>query len=134
MNVRSDRTGRRDTCRRNCDDARMAKKVRHVVELTDDLDGSVAVETVRFSYEGSQMEIDLSKKNKTAMDKALKPYITVARKTRTTRPGRRRAATSAAARRQDISVIRAWTKANGHEVSDRGRVAGSVVEAFEAAH
>ncbi|MGP5268482.1 Lsr2 family DNA-binding protein [Brachybacterium alimentarium] len=30
--------------------------------------------------------------------------------------------------------IREWARENGHEVSDRGRIAGSVIEAYDAAH
>ncbi|MSW71652.1 MAG: Lsr2 family protein, partial [Actinobacteria bacterium] len=30
--------------------------------------------------------------------------------------------------------IREWARKNGHTVSDRGRLSGRVVEAYEAAH
>jgi hypothetical protein len=36
--------------------------------------------------------------------------------------------------REQTAAIRAWARQNGHEVSDRGRIAKTVVDAFEAAH
>ena len=49
----------------------MAQKIN--VILVDDLDGSDAVETVSFGLDGSQYEIDLSKKNAEVLRKALAP-------------------------------------------------------------
>lgn len=34
----------------------------------------------------------------------------------------------------DIDEIRAWARANGHTVSDRGRIATKIVEAYDVAH
>jgi len=36
--------------------------------------------------------------------------------------------------REQTAAIRAWARQNGHDVSDRGRIAKAVVEAFQAAH
>ena len=56
----------------------MAQKV--TVELEDDLDGGPADETVRFGVDGSDYEIDLSKKNAAALRRKLAPFIEHARK------------------------------------------------------
>ncbi|MFD9734960.1 histone-like nucleoid-structuring protein Lsr2 [Umezawaea sp. NPDC059074] len=32
------------------------------------------------------------------------------------------------------AVIRKWARTNGHDLSDRGRILTSVIEAFEKAH
>ena len=56
----------------------MAQKV--TVELEDDLDGGPADETVRFGFDGSDYEIDLSKKNAARFRSQLEPYIEHARK------------------------------------------------------
>ena len=48
--------------------------------LVDDMDGGKAERTVVFSWDGKGYEIDLSKKNIAALEKALKPYVTAARK------------------------------------------------------
>jgi len=81
----------------------MAQKV----ELEDDLTGGPAEQTVRFAFEGSDYEIDLSAKNAAAFGKQLAPYIEHARKAGRAparRPGR------TAVNRQRSSDIRAWAK------------------------
>lgn len=108
------------------------------VITTDDLDGSTDAETLKFSFDGVSYTIDLAKKNRTAFEKALKPYIDVATKSAgrkaTTRPATRRGRTT---RRRssspDLTTIRAWAKDNGVEVSERGRIAQSVIDAYNAA-
>lgn len=109
----------------------MAKKTITTTEFTDDLDGGVAAGTVSFSFDGSNYEIDLSKKNRNAMEKALRPYIDHARKARSTRS--RRSTSAAPSRRSDLAAIRAWATENGFKVSERGRISHEVVEAYDAA-
>ncbi len=112
----------------------MARKIVH--QLVDDIDGTVLEigegETVRFSVDGAAYEIDLTDAHATALREALSPYVAA---------GRRVAASAAASparkrRRgdQDTAAVRAWAKANGHTVSERGRVPASVLEAYAAAH
>lgn len=103
-----------------------------VVTITDDLDGSKAATTVQFGWKGNAYEIDLSRKNANALEKALAPYLDAARKARGSRTARRgrRAASPA---RSDQSAVRAWAKENGYEVAERGRIPAAVVDAFVAA-
>ena len=113
----------------------MAKKVETVVTMTDDLDGSKAERTVTFGYDGATYEIDLSKRNASALEKVLAPYIAAGRKVsvRARRNGRAvRGAPSA--RRSDITAVRNWARENGYEVSDRGRIPTTIIEAYESAH
>ena len=117
----------------------MARKVQ--VILSDDLDDSISAdETVSFALDGTTYEIDLSEKNANEMRDVLGKYVTAARKvssrgTRASGAGRSRA-TGGGGRmdREQAGAIREWARKNGHEVSDRGRIPASVVEAFEAAH
>jgi Lsr2 len=107
-----------------------------ITRLIDDLDGSEAQRTVTFAWDGRTYEIDLSKKNAAAFEKTMKPYLAAARSARATTArssGRGRSAGAGARRRRDLQVIRDWARANGHEVSGRGRVSASVIEAYEAA-
>jgi hypothetical protein len=55
------------------------------------------------------------------------------RSSRTTRPQQRGVRRN---KRTDVapSVVREWARSNGHQVSDRGRVAAELVEAYYAAH
>jgi hypothetical protein len=100
------------------------------VALEDDLDGGPADETVRFAIGGTEYEIDLSKKNAKKFRKGLAPFTEHARK-----PGRgqrrRPARTSAAGQRS--GDIRAWAKAQGIPVSDRGRIPASIARQYQAA-
>lgn len=103
---------------------------RVIEELVDDLDGKDASETVRFSYRGRDYEIDLSKKNAAAFDKALAPYVDAARKVKSTRPARRSKTTGGGPNPQDV---RAWAASQGIEVSDRGRVSAEVIRQYQEA-
>ncbi|MBE7186908.1 Lsr2 family protein [Jatrophihabitans endophyticus] len=110
------------------------------VITTDDLDGSAEATTVEFAFDGTGYSIDLSKKNRAAFEKALKPYIDAA--TPTTRRRSRAAASSSRSRgsrrggsgRTDTAAVRAWAAEQGIEVSERGRISGEIVEAYRAAH
>jgi hypothetical protein len=100
------------------------------VALEDDLDGGPAAETVRFGLSGAEYEIDLSKKNARAFRKGLAQFVEHARKAG--RAQSRRAARTAASR-QRSGDIRAWAKAEGIALSERGRIPASVVQQYEAA-
>ncbi|MET0735682.1 MAG: Lsr2 family protein [Microbacterium sp.] len=115
----------------------MARRIVH--QLVDDLDGTVLEvgdgETVLFSLDGVAYEIDVTDENAAALRDALSPYIAAARSisTRASSGGgsqqkRRRTG------QQDYSAVREWAKSNGYQVSERGRVPASVLEAYEAAH
>ncbi|BDO43475.1 MAG: hypothetical protein BGO38_00335 [Cellulomonas sp. 73-145] len=111
----------------------MAQKVQ--VLLVDDLDGGTADETVTFGLDGVSYEIDLTTENAAKLRDALAQWTGHARKV----SGRGGAAkTSAAPRgrasRGDAQAIRDWAKANGHHVSERGRISAEVRAAYEAAH
>jgi Lsr2 len=53
---------------------------RGVVELTDDLDGSLPKETVTFRLDGTDLEIDLSEEHAKALRDALQRYVAAERK------------------------------------------------------
>ncbi len=105
----------------------MATKI--TVALEDDLDGGPASETVRFGLGTAQYEIDLNKKNARTFRKKLTPFVEHARKAG---PGQRRGPARTASSRQRSGDIRAWAKATGLAVSDRGRIPASVLDQYEA--
>ncbi len=84
----------------------MAQKV--TVSLEDDLTGGPAKQTVRFAFDGTGYEIDLSTQNAAAFGKVLAPYIEHARKAGRTQPRR-----LGRAGRQRSGDIRAWAKEHG---------------------
>jgi Lsr2 len=92
--------------------------------LVDDLDGSDADETVTFSFEGREYEIDLSDDNAARLRNALAVFVAAARRAERGRrggpahtPGGRRPANVT-----DHKVaIRTRASANGHDAAERAR-------------
>lgn len=117
----------------------MARKIVH--QLIDDIDGTEIEigdgETVTFSIDGTAYEIDLSTENAAALRAAFEPYVSAARSISSARTGattaRRRVASSASSAGR-TPLIREWAKSEGLEVSERGRIPASVIEAYDAAH
>jgi nucleoid-associated protein Lsr2 len=119
----------------------MAQQVN--VKLVDDLDGSDAAGTISFGLDGRAYEIDLSDENADALRDSLASFIAAARKSGgsaaapRSRTQKMTTISGPAPRpldREQTAAIRAWARQNGHHVSDRGRIAKTVVEAFQAAH
>lgn len=103
--------------------------------VTDDIDGSANAETITFSFDGTNYEMDLGKKNRTALEKALRPYIDAAQKVSGRGgSGRGRGRRSSGGSRSDLSAIREWAHEQGYEVSERGRIAQAIVEEYDATH
>jgi hypothetical protein len=99
-----------------------------MTKLVDDLDGSTAERTVTLTWDGQTVEIDLSKKNIAVLEGTLKPYLDAGRRVRGIKTGGRRVAGKRAA----TPDVREWARANGHEISNRGRIPVAVIEAYEA--
>lgn len=109
----------------------MAKKV--TVTLIDDVDPNASAdETVEFSLDGVQYEIDLSTANANRLRDELATWTAHARKISGRR--RTRASSSRGIDREQTQAIRDWARRNGHSVSDRGRISASVMEAYNNAH
>jgi hypothetical protein len=111
---------------------------RLITQLVDDLDGAElaegAGETMRFLVDGTSYDIDLSSANADKLRQALAPYIASARKA-TGRGARARSGPSDTRRDPaQTQHIREWARAEGHQVSDRGRIPAAVIDAYEAEH
>lgn len=109
----------------------MAQKTR--VVFVDDLSGDELPEgqgqTVSFGLDGSSYEIDLNREHADELRQAFKRYVDAARKV-----GGRQTTRRITASRQDVTAVREWARANGHQVSERGRIPKAVAEAYAAAH
>lgn len=110
---------------------------REIVVLEDDLEGGKADETVKFSLDGIQYEIDLSDKNAKKLRDAVAQFVANGR--RVSRGGvvvggraAARARGSAAADREQNKAIRAWAKRQGEDISDRGRIPQEIVDKYHA--
>jgi hypothetical protein len=108
-----------------------------IVRLTDDLDGTAAVETVSFGFGGVDYEIDLSPGKVAELERAFRTWIEHSRKlpggSQPGTAGGRSAARSGRRRAEDLSAMRAWARENGYQVSDRGRISREIRDAFHAA-
>jgi hypothetical protein len=104
--------------------------------LTDDLDRGDADRTIEFGLDGVNYTIDLSEKNAGKLRKAIDPYLAVAAKVSRAGTNGRIASRTAAApsrpNRDQNQTIREWATKNGYEVSERGRIPASIVEALHA--
>lgn len=109
----------------------MAKRTQ--ILFVDDLTGDELPDgqgqTVTFSLDGTSYEIDLDKTNAAKLREDIKRYTDAGR-----RIGRQSSGPRTASRREDTRAVRAWARANGHEVNERGRIPAAVMEAFNAAN
>ena len=103
---------------------------KQTVELIDDLNGEIAAETVEFALNGVTYEIDLGDANAEVLRRVMAPYLEKARKQTGAKPTR--GATTGRARSDEPVKARAWARANGIKVEDRGRVPQIVLEAYRA--
>lgn len=108
----------------------MAQRVQTL--YIDDLDGSEAEGTVRFGLDGTEYEIDLNTKHADALRKSLARYLEVARKGPGSRgPGRGRRQPGGSG--IDNTEVRAWARAQGIDVKERGRIPAELVVKFKTA-
>jgi hypothetical protein len=115
--------------------------------IEDDFDGSPNAQTVKYSFEGQDYEIDLSDANLEKFREVLQPYIAKSRK-RQPEPilelvpspssrGRRRGSGGGGASsggRTDLAEIREWANKNGYKVAERGRIAQKIIDDYDEAH
>ncbi len=119
---------------------------RTIVQLTDDIDGSAADQTVEFGYRGRSYTLDLNDKNASELDDVMAPYIAAAEKagavqsraaSRSSRSGGGRQRSSGgggATTGPDPKDVRRWAESNGVQVSARGRIPAGILEQYSAAH
>lgn len=118
----------------------MATNTITTTEYTDDLDPSVTenVATVHWGFDGQWYEIDLGERNMAKLQAFLDKYAPVSREIElAAKPAKRRSGSgkprSASGRtREQADAARAYAQANGLAVSEKGRIAGAVWEAYEA--
>jgi hypothetical protein len=110
----------------------MARQV--ITLLTDDLDGSEADRTVEFGLDGVSYTIDLSEKNAGKLRKELDLFIAAGSRIGRAAEGRAgrvtRGAAPARTDRDQNKAIRDWAAKQGYDISERGRIPASIVEAY----
>ena len=112
---------------------------RRTIELVvSDLSGTDLgddAQTINFSIGCDQYVIDLSGKEAEKFYDALKKYTDAATKVagRGVRKSTGRAGGSGRSK-EELAAIREWLKANGHEVSDRGRIKQDLIDLYDGAN
>ena len=110
-----------------------------ITQLIDDIDGGKAEETVLFAIDGTNYEIDLSRRNAARLRDLLNGYTPYARAVRGGVPAASSPAAPSGAHYHhsfvevDNKAVRAWAASNGIELSTRGRIPASVIEQYRAA-
>ena len=117
---------------------------RTIVQLVSDLSGDEIQagegRTVEFAVDGTTYTIDLTDKEAASFDKALAMYIEHATKTSGGggSAGRKRSSSGgkpgSGRSKDELAKIRAWAQANGHQVSERGRIKKNIIDAYHAAN
>jgi hypothetical protein len=110
----------------------MAQKT--IVHLVDDLDGGPAEESVAFALDGQAYEIDLSAKNAARLRDTLAEFVASARKPASGGRAQRRSTPAQRRSSNGTGEVRSWARENGYQISERGRIPGSVIEAYRSAH
>ena len=103
------------------------------VLLEDDLSGGAADETVGFAVDGKVFEIDLSAKNADKLRKVLAPYVNAGRRAGRIAVAGRKAPSQANGSAGEAAAMREWARANGYDVSSRGRIPAEIRDAYLSA-
>jgi hypothetical protein len=105
--------------------------------LVDDLDGSEGAATVQLGWDGEWRELELSKKNRASLIKALDKYWSVARPVAHSGQANPRSRKSTGSRSKrvarDPKAIRAWAAENGVAIPARGRIPRDVERRYNDA-
>jgi hypothetical protein len=102
------------------------------VILEDDLDGGLAEEPAQFSLDGKQYESDLHRANAEKLRETLHPVNSSGLR-KQGKQARAAGAWTTTADNPETAMIRAWVQENGRKVSDRGRIAQEIRQAYYAA-
>lgn len=112
-----------------------------VTRKIDDIDGTEAVETVEFMVQGQAYTIDLGDANREAFANAMAVFVAHATKVvhpvvvskASKRSGSIPGTTRGVFSPEKLSQIREWASQNGHKVAPVGRIAATVLEAYQTA-
>jgi hypothetical protein len=107
----------------------LARKIH--VQLIDDISGEDAQETLRFSLDGVDYEIDLAEQNAAGLRGALAPFIGHGRRVRSASGSR--SARAVPSSREETQKVREWARVHGYSPSPRGRISQDIKKAYDSA-
>jgi hypothetical protein len=127
----------------------VAKQVSVVVTCDLDSNGTLAVGTAQFGYDGWTYSLDLCADHLAQFNESIGGFVAVASKSKDAPVARRRATKSAAPAagrpsapsraavsaesREDREALRDWARSHGYDVGGRGRIGASVRSAYAEA-
>lgn len=125
----------------------MAQRVLTVTTCDIDGEGVDSDGSHLISVDGKTWRVDLCEGHRLGLEETLAPYLRVGRlqpsrgrrrpvrrQTGPRTPGRPTVQPKVSPAVGSVDEIRSWAKANGYAVADRGRIAGTVRDAYLAAN
>ena len=109
----------------------MARKT--VEKVYSDISGDEIAEnssSLRFAFDGTSYEIDLTDDERAKFEEALSPYVAAARKSGTATRRQKTSSTGG----PDPKAVRAWAIEKNIDVPSRGRIPASVLEAYNSSN
>lgn len=121
----------------------------YIAVIKDDLNGKTIkeddVHSIRIGWQGKWYTLDLGPDTAEEVMTVMDKYVTAGTlegegihkpQAVPSRRGRPASATSTdrADKKEKLTAIREWWRAQGHEIGDRGRIPQNVVDAYEAAN
>jgi hypothetical protein len=115
----------------------MGKQLITIDDLTGEPIEDGEGENIKLTVNGAAYELDLTKANAKKFYDVIGPYIDKAAQVdeRPATPARR--SSSGGKKKTDpdlLAAMRTWLRENGHEVSDRGRIAQNLQDIYNEAH
>jgi hypothetical protein len=110
-------------------------------DIREETDPAEPRQTVRFGLDGQEYEVDLSEESAAELRETVRRYIAAGRRAgrpagapRTARTPARTARTARGTTADDAdpAAVRAWARAHGHRISDRGPIPARVRQAYDA--
>src|SRR5699024_7153282 len=97
-----------------------------IINLIDDIDGSKADVTIKYSFEGSNYEIDLTDDHAEDFREHMQEWLDRSRRVGLARNTARTGGASS-----ETAKIREWAREQGIDVPTRGRLCEEIMKAYE---
>jgi hypothetical protein len=113
----------------------MAQRFQVLLDCDVHGDQTPGTETVLFGLDGTAYEIDVCDAHAAELRAAYSTYVALGRRAgrgASAPAGRRRRGAARPAGGVDPAAVRAWARANGVKVSERGRISADVLEHYAA--
>ena len=95
-----------------------------IINLIDDIDGSKADVTIKYSFDGANYEVDLTDDHAEDFREHMQEWLDRSRRIGVAHNSQRGANT-------ETAKIREWARGQGMEVPNRGRLSEDIMKAYE---